>query len=407
MINADLVFFDAGGGHRAAAEALRLVMEEQGGWNIRLLNLQELLDPVDWARKLTGLRLQDLYNLTLKKGWTLGSAQALWFLHLLIRLWHRGQVPILKQYWRENPPDLVVSVVPNFNRALWENLRQERPATPFVTILTDIADYPPHFWIEPQEQFFICGSERAVTQAQEMGITPDRIFQTSGMILHPRFYQPITCDRREERKRRGLDPDMPTGMVLFGGQGSDAMLEIAERFDAEGPRNLQLIFICGRNQKLAEAMRRRRGRLRTFVEGFTNQIPFYMLLSDFFIGKPGPGSVSEAVAMRLPVIVERNAWTLPQERYNAEWILEKQVGLVVRGPHQIPAAVKTLLKRGNMARFRTNAAAIRNRAVYEIPGILRRILKGAPGETPPVPERVLNPQPAQNGGSYLPTIETG
>ena len=71
-----------------------------------------------------------------------------------------------------------------------------------------------------------------------------------------------------------------------------------------------------------------------------------MLLSDFFIGKPGPGSVSEAVAMRLPVIVERNAWTLPQERYNAEWILEKQVGLVVRGPHQIPAAVKELLRTG-------------------------------------------------------------
>ena len=61
-----------------------------------------------------------------------------------------------------------------------------------------------------------------------------------------------------------------------------------------------------------------------------------MLLSDFFIGKPGPGSVSEAVAMRLPVIVERNAWTLPQERYNAEWVLEKQLGLVVRGPASNP-----------------------------------------------------------------------
>jgi 1,2-diacylglycerol 3-beta-galactosyltransferase len=394
MINADLVFFDAGGGHRAAAEALRLVMEEQGGWKIRLVNLQELLDPIDWVRKLTGLRMQDLYNLMLKKGWTLGSAQALWFLHILIRLWHRGQVPILRQYWRENSPDLVVSVVPNFNRVLWENLRQERPATPFVTVLTDIADYPPHFWIEPQEQFFICGSERAVAQTREMGITSKRVFQTSGMILHPRFYQPILCDRREERKQRGLDPDLPTGLVLFGGQGSDAMLEIAERLDAEGPHNLQLIFICGHNQKLADALRRRRKRLRTFVEGFTAQVPFYMLLSDFFIGKPGPGSVSEAVAMRLPVIVERNAWTLPQERYNAEWVVEKQVGLVVQGPQQIPKAIKVLLEKGNLARFRTNAAAIRNRAVYEIPGILRRIVDASPTDAPTAPERVLNTQPA-------------
>jgi 1,2-diacylglycerol 3-beta-galactosyltransferase len=117
-----------------------------------------------------------------------------------------------------------------------------------------------------------------------------------------------------------------------------------------------------------------------------------MYLSDFFIGKPGPGSVSEAVAMRLPVIVERNAWTLPQERYNAEWVLEKQVGLVVRGPHQIPAAVKVLFKQGNLARFRTNTAAIRNRAVYEIPGILRRIVEGPPAGPVLEPEKSLSEQ---------------
>ena len=209
------------------------------------------------------------------------------------------------------------------------------------------------------------------------------------MILHPRFYQHLPCDQRAERRNRGLDPDLPTGLVLFGGQGSDAMIEIAERLDAEGPHNVQLIFICGRNEKLAAALRRRRSRMRNFVEGFTSQIPFYMLLSDFFIGKPGPGSVSEAVAMRLPVIVERNAWTLPQERYNAEWVREKQLGLVIRGPHQISGAVKKMLERGNLARYRAQAASIRNRAVYEIPGILRRIVEGTPDGAPLEPEQSL------------------
>jgi 1,2-diacylglycerol 3-beta-galactosyltransferase len=172
------------------------------------------------------------------------------------------------------------------------------------------------------------------------------------------------------------------------------MLDIAERLDAEGPHHLQLIYICGRNQKLADALRRRRSPVRTFVEGFTTQVPFYMALSDFFIGKPGPGSVSEAVAMRLPVIVERNAWTLPQERYNAEWILEKHLGLVVRGPHQIPAAIKEMLERGNLARFRAQAAAIRNRAVFEIPGILRRIVEAPPGAAALAPEKSLSEQRA-------------
>jgi 1,2-diacylglycerol 3-beta-galactosyltransferase len=392
MINADLIFFDAGGGHRAAAEALRLVMEEQGGWSIRLVNLQELLDPIDVVRKLTGLRMQDLYNLMLKKGWTLGTPQSMRVMQFIIRLLHDRAVRLLEEFWRSSPADLVVSVVPHFNRALAQSLRQARPATRFVTLLTDIADYPPHFWIEPQGQYFICGSDRAVAQARAMGIGDGRIFPTSGMILHPRFYQPTFCDRRTERKQRGLDPDLPTGLLLFGGQGSDAMLEIAERLDAEGPFHLQLIFICGRNQKLAEALRARQSRLRNFVEGFTNQIPFYMLLSDFLIGKPGPGSVSEAVAMRLPVIVERNAWTLPQERYNAEWILQKQLGLVVRGPHQIPAAVKELLERGNLARYRAQAATIRNRAVYEIPGILRRIVEGSPNRPAVDAEKSLSEQ---------------
>ncbi|MGO8790353.1 MAG: MGDG synthase family glycosyltransferase, partial [Terriglobia bacterium] len=344
--------------------------------------------------KLTGVRMQDLYNLMLKKGWTLGTPQTVRVLQFLIRLLHPQGVRLLREFWRTSQPDLVISVVPHFNRALAESLRQERPATPFVTILTDLADYPPHFWIERQDQFFICGSERAVAQARALGIRDSRIFQASGMILHPRFYAPPSCDRREERKLRGLDPDLPTGLVLFGGQGSDAMLEIAERLDAQGPHHLQLIFICGRNQKLADALRGRRSRLRVFVEGFTTQVPFYMLLSDFFIGKPGPGSVSEAVAMRLPVIVERNAWTLPQERYNADWILEKQVGEVVGGPREIPHAIKALLQRGNLARFRTNAAAIHNRAVYEIPGILQRIVEGSAAAPAPEPEKLLSEQRA-------------
>jgi 1,2-diacylglycerol 3-beta-galactosyltransferase len=393
MISADLIFFDAGGGHRTAAEALRLVMEEQGGWRARTVNLQELLDSIDLVRRLTGLRLQDLYNLILKKGWTLGTAQTVRLLQASIRLLHGKQVRVLEQFWRGSRRDLVVSMVPHFNRALAESLRRAQPTTPFVTILTDLADYPPHFWIEPQEQFFICGSERAVTQGREIGIHPDRIFQVSGMILHPRFYQPILCDRRAQRERRWLDPDLPTGLVLFGGQGSNAMLEIGERLDA-AHLDLQFIFLCGRNEKLAETLRRRRGRLRSFVEGFTKEVPFYMQLSDFFIGKPGPGSVSEALAMGLPVIVERNAWTLPQERYNADWVLEKQVGLVVRGPHEIPSAVKLLLEPANLARFRARTAAIRNRAVYEIPGILRGIAEGSTGVAAVKPEKSLSEQRA-------------
>ena len=107
-------------------------------------------------------------------------------------------------------------------------LRQALPGTPLVTMLTDIADYPPHFWIEPfagglQEQYFICGSAKAVEQALALGHAPGKVLRASGMILNPRFYDadPL-ADRRAGRSAAGLglDPDRPTGLVLFGGQGS-------------------------------------------------------------------------------------------------------------------------------------------------------------------------------------------
>jgi 1,2-diacylglycerol 3-beta-galactosyltransferase len=65
-VKVDLIYFDAGGGHRAAANALRQVMEQQKKpFEIRMVNLQEVLDTMDVFRKVTGLRLQDIYNLLL------------------------------------------------------------------------------------------------------------------------------------------------------------------------------------------------------------------------------------------------------------------------------------------------------------------------------------------------------
>jgi len=364
----DFVFFDAGGGHRAAANALKGVIEqEKRPWDVRLVNLQEILDQLDIFRKITGIRLQDIYNLMLKKGWTFGSAQLMVVMHWIIRLYHRGQVRMLKKYWAQDRRDLVVSLIPNFNRALRDSL----PETPLVTVLTDLADYPPHFWIERQDQFFICGTEKAVEQAKAMGHPPEHIFQTSGMILRPNFYESVQLNRDYERKKLGLDPDLRTGLVLFGGQGSSAMLEIAKRVTAKA----QFIFICGRNEKLAAELKALDTKFPKFVEGFTNEIPYYMHLSDFFIGKPGPGSISEALAMQLPVVVERNAATLPQERYNAEWIREKEVGLVLKSFADIDAGLRELLDPARFSRFRSNAAEIKNRALFEIPDILEQLMR--------------------------------
>jgi 1,2-diacylglycerol 3-beta-galactosyltransferase len=345
-------------------------------WEVELTNLQELMEDLDILKKYAGIRIEDYYNWMLRSGWTLGSVPLMKVLQFAIRTRHAASVRLLADRWKVSNPDLLISFVPHFNRALGESFAKIFPARPFVTILTDIADFPPHFWIERQRQFLVCGSDRAVEQAHAHGHTNDRIFRASGMILHPRFYEAPVEDRIGGRTRLGLDPALPTGLVLFGGYGSKAMLEIAEALD-DSNLEMQLIFICGRNEKLAEALRAKKSRTPRFVEGFTANVNRYMQLADFFIGKPGPGSVSEALHMHLPVIVECNAWTLPQERYNTEWVLEKEVGIVLRSFREIKPAVERMIEPNTLARFRSNTTALNDRAVFEIPDMLGQILQTA------------------------------
>jgi UDP-N-acetylglucosamine:LPS N-acetylglucosamine transferase len=372
----DLVYFNAGGGHRASALALEAAIRHQGlPWQVRLINLREVLDPRDSFRKFTGMDPEDVYNKRLARGWTLGLAQELKLLQGMIRWGRTTLARQLQQHWLLTEPDLVVSLIPNFNRVLYESLGSALPGVPFVTVLTDLADHPPSFWIEKGiDQHLVCGSAKAVQQARAAGHAEDRIHASSGMMIRSAFYDAQPIDRRAERQRLGLDPDRPTALVLFGGQGSKAMLGIAKRLP-----DAQLILACGHNEALARALRALPSRAPRLVLGFTTEIARYMRLADFFIGKPGPGSLSEAVQMKLPVIVVRNRWTLPQERYNAQWVREQGVGLVCTSFAQVGKAVDAMVR--DLGRFQDATVRVQNRAVFEVPAILDGILARA--EAPP------------------------
>ena len=365
-----LISIEAGGGHRSTVNALqKLIAQQQLPWEIHV---------VEFFKEIVGTsNPQNTYNnLILKNKWLRFIYEPILspLFKLEVQLRHAGWVALLKRYWREHQPDLVVSLQPYINQVLYESLQSVLPSVPFATLLIDLADCPPHFWIERQKQFLICPTERAVEQAKKLGHEENHIFQTSGVVIHPHFYEPINVNRRIERKRLGLDPDLPTGLVMFGGQGSKEMLEIAQRLD-KSSLDLQLIFICGHNEKVARILRYQQSRLPRLVETFTTKIPYYMHLSDFLIGKPGPGCINEALVMKLPVITDCNAFTLMQERYNTEWITNNQVGIVIRNFRNIDQAVAKLIQPENLAYYQANASAINNQGVFEVVDILARLLR--------------------------------
>jgi len=371
MKTIDLVYFNAGGGHRSAARALETVILEQGRpWRVRLVNLFEVLDPNNVFRKTAGFNPEDFYNKRLARGWTLGLQQELKLLQAAIRLGESAWGKRLQVHWMKTAPDMVVSLVPNFNRLICKSLLQARPHAPYVVILTDLADYPPHFWLEPhQVQHVVCGTPRSAAQARAVCGATSTIHATSGMIISPHFYRPSPIDRSVELGALGFDPQKPTGIVLFGAHGSKAMLRIARLLD-----DTQLILVCGHNAALAAQLRAMPAPCSRLVVGFTSDIRYYMSLCDFFIGKPGPGSLSEAIQQKLPVIVVRNRWTMPQERYNTDWVLENGVGLVLKSFKYVRIAVAQMT--GRLDTFRRSIHALRNTAVFEIPELFEKILSG-------------------------------
>ena len=367
--NIDLIYFNAGGGHRASARALEAVLKNSHPhWNVRLVNLFEVLDSRQVYKRVTGVAPEEFYNRQLAKGWTMAMTPELRILQAFIRLTHQVMVKRLQEHWIETEPDMVVSLVPNFNRAMYESLVSSLPGVPYVTILTDLADNAPHFWIEKnQQQHFICGTDKALEQARAAGHPDSHIHASSGMLLHPDFYKKPEIDRREQLIAAGFDPDKPVGLVMFGGHGSKTMIKIAKQLS-----DVQMIYICGHNAALAKKISKMQTRAHKLVEGFTTQMPIFMEMADFFIGKPGPGSISEAIRKDMPVIIVCNKWTMIQERYNGEWVTKNGLGIVLPSFAKTHAAVHHLLE--NLDSYRERVKAQDNQAVFEVPDILARIL---------------------------------
>jgi UDP-N-acetylglucosamine:LPS N-acetylglucosamine transferase len=372
-----LIFYmDAGGGHRAAARALATAAEErQAPFAIRLLSLQDALEPLDFVKRYTGRTSEETYNGMIRKGQTRFLVPMLWILHGVIRLRQTAFVERVAEVLTGFRPGAVVSVLPNFNGVLRDAVRRSHPGVPFIVALTDLADFPPHFWIEPGIDRVIVGSSHAARQARELGLLPAQVSQTSGMPLRPAFHRGGGPEARERvRAELGFVDEDFVVLLLFGGKGAPEMQPLSERLLAS-PAAFRVVAVCGDNEALAGRLRpleeRGRGRLRVF--GYTDRVADLMAAADLLATKPGPGSLAEAFHQRLPVIVTCDARTIPQERYNARFVREQGLGIVVGSWKQVPGAAAAFAREEKAhGTTRTRLRALpANRAVYEILEILQ------------------------------------
>jgi len=378
-----LFTIDAGGGHRAAARALVDATEErEGAPRFRVQSFQQILADLDVLRHTTGLSLEDAYNAILRRHWNVLMVPLLRLMQLAIRVRRRALVRALAAWLREQPKAAAaVSVMPNFNGVMRDALALAWPGVPLVVVLTDFADFPPRFWIEPRIDRVVVGTDEAREQALAIGVAANAVTRVSGMVLHPSFYRRGGPGvRGEARRQLGASDSDFVVTLLFGGKGSPEMTPLAGALLKRGPR-WTIVAICGDNPGLLgrlEALAKSfGGRLHTL--GFTDRVAELMAASDVLVTKPGPGSLAEAFHQQVPVVVTRNLHTIPQERFNTDYVARHGLGLVVAHWGEIPAAVARLSEdHAERDRMRARIAARpENRAVWEVLEVVAREIEGA------------------------------
>jgi hypothetical protein len=364
----DILFFDAASGHRSSAMGLQQVLQQQQpNWLIRCVNVVDIFDRhprFGWIVR-TGI---DRFNRQLQRDRVFDLKGQINLSLLFHDLLSRQDFQQIAQFWQESAPDMVVSVTPMYNPALYQAARLVNPQVVCVTIPVDFEEAKPRYWFTPKvPQHYFNGTDRLVAQAKAVGIPDAFNHRVSGMVIDPQCYVIPDIDRTQALIELGLNPRYTTGIVSFGGQGCVHSMEIAKQI-AKARLPINMIYLCGRNQAVFDQLNQLSTPYPKAVLGYLPETPIhYLHLADFAIGKPGSMTITEALITGTPLIIFQSRGMSPVQHGNEDWVRANQVGIMIKYPEQIGDAISTLLA---TPKYADNAQNQYHHAVFEVANLI-------------------------------------
>jgi processive 1,2-diacylglycerol beta-glucosyltransferase len=307
----------AGAGHVRAAEAL---VSSFNAKDIRAEHIEVLKYTTPIFRRVYSDLYIDLVNKSPNiLGWVYNSLDRPWKFQkrrLAMDLLNTG--PLLKLLKRARPS---VAVCTHFLPAeLLVYLRRKRLIDfPIGVVVTD---YDAHaMWLYKGVDWYFVACEETRVYLENTGI-PTETIHVTGIPIAPVFAQKIS--KQEARLRHGLSPDITTILVSAGGFGVGPMEMLIQSLDkVQTP--IQIVAICGKNEKIKGGIENLSTRHPKKVIGFTNEMESFMAASDILVGKAGGLTSSEAFAQGLILIVVN---PVPgQEERNSDHFLEEGIAL--------------------------------------------------------------------------------
>jgi 1,2-diacylglycerol 3-beta-galactosyltransferase len=347
---------DTGGGHRAAATAVerQTAAEFPGEFEITIL------DPFTSATPKVIGGTAGLYGpITRHARWLWGglyhSTNSRSAVSLLEATVLRSVTAAVSEAMERIDPDCVVSFHPLLNHISVRAVRSRARRAPVITVITDLVDI--HVaWTCPGVDAVVVPSPGALDQCRRAGIPSSRCHDF-GLAVDRRFTE-LPSDPAgiaAMRRRLGQRSDAFVVLVCGGADGSGGLVKHA-RAIAAGPSDVDVVVICGRNDRARSALAGlHTGRGRPVrVLGYVDNMAEWMRSSDVVVSKAGPGTIAEALCCGLPLLL---VWYLPgQERGNVEWVVDIGAGRYVPRDEQLVDAVAELATPGSEALATMRAA---------------------------------------------------
>jgi len=359
-----ILFSDTGGGHRAAAEAIRdaLLIRHPNEVSIEMIDVFRAYSPFPFKY------MPEMYPWVVnrsKAGWGIGydftntrNKAKLIQQGIYVSL----EKSLLKML-REHPADMIVSVHSLLTRTAMQALMQFEKRPPFMVVVTDLVSTH-MFWYDKLVDCTLVPTQPAFDRGLQSGLTPDQM-RVTGLPVHPNFATRLT-DKASARQELGWDANLPAVLMVGGGEGMGALYETARAIN-DMRLKCQLIVIAGRNNVLKHKLELDRWNQPTHVYPFVTNMPVLMAAADILVSKAGPATISEACIAGLPVILYD---AIPgQETGNVEYVVDNNAGLYAPSPTEASEAVAKWLGEGpeGLKRHSESAKRLgRPNAVWEI-----------------------------------------
>jgi UDP-N-acetylglucosamine:LPS N-acetylglucosamine transferase len=333
-----LILSCAGGyGHIAATNTLVELFKDK-------YSLQ-VIYPIDELRILGVPSGESLYNKMISTGWirTVNFVSRYIAPNIFYSKKERIEEIVQNHIERENP-DLIVSVIPFINYPASEAARKR--AVPYLLITTD---NDLNNWVHDLE--YITHPNFEVTIGadlpssrdllQDHNISDEKI-KTIGLPLRSSFTK--SKNLAELQNAYGISSDKPVVLIMMGGAGSKQAYKYTKML-SEMDLSIQLIAIAGKNKDLYNQMKKLKPHVSNslLVLSFTENIADVMALSDVLITKPGPGTINEAISMKLPVLLDTSSTPLFWEKVNSELVKQYRIGEVISKKRKLPRLLEKYL----------------------------------------------------------------